>query len=143
MFEFVFQREIRIQRLFPCLDLFHHVGQTVIGLRADHQIDHRLTAHDFLALGLRHTSGNADLQIGVFRLDALIAPQLGINLFSRLFADVAGVQQNHIRPLGRLDLLIAGRAQRFGHALAVIDVHLTAIGFDIQLFLVRHGEHQV
>jgi hypothetical protein len=34
------------------------LGQAVIGLRAEHQIDDRRAAHDFLALGLGNAAGD-------------------------------------------------------------------------------------
>jgi hypothetical protein len=53
------------------------------------------------------------------------------NTFSEAFlADVAGIEQDKIgfgRVLGRL---VTMRRQRVGHAVAVIDIHLTAIGLD-------------
>ena len=47
---------------------------------------------------------------------------------------MAGVDQHHIGGLGAADLRVAIAAHRLGHPLAVIDIHLAAIGFDEQLF---------
>ena len=110
----------------------------MIALRTDHQINHRLTFDDFFALGLCHTTGHTDLQIGVRGLQPLEPAQFGVDLFGRFFTNMAGVEQNHIRVIGGRRFDIAFAAQRFGHAFAVVDVHLTAIGLDIKLLWRGH-----
>jgi hypothetical protein len=42
------------------------LGQPVIGLRPEHQIDQRRAAHDLLALGLGDAAGHADHQLPGF-----------------------------------------------------------------------------
>ena len=133
MLEFVFFREISVERLFSNARLGLHLGQAVIALWADDQIDHGLAAHDLLTLGLRDAARDADFQIGFFSFQPFEPAKLGINLFGSLFPDVAGVEKDHIRVIGRLRFDIALTAQRFGHAFTVIDIHLTAIGLDIEL----------
>ena len=122
----------------------------MIGLRADHQIDGRLPAHDLLALGLGDTAGHGDghgplpCRRPLFLQDPQLA-EFGIDLFGRLLADVAGVQDDEISTLGRIRRRIAQRTQHIGHALAVIDIHLAAVGLDEQalgrdLRVLRRGE---
>ena len=43
---------------------------------------------------------------------------------------MAGVQNDQLGIAGIVDNVIAGCGHGFGHALAVIDIHLTAIGFN-------------
>jgi hypothetical protein len=109
----------------------------MIGLRSDDEIDDRRSADDFFALGLRHAAGDADDHLASGSLPAIAQPaqaaQFGIDLLGRLFADMARVEQHHIRIVGRCRLDIAFRTQRIGHALAVVDVHLAAIGLDENL----------
>ncbi|MOA33427.1 hypothetical protein D3C78_1547220 [compost metagenome] len=68
----------------------------MIGLRADDDIDGRRTAQDFLAFRLCHATGNANhefaalLFAGFFHVTQ--AAERRIDLFSRLFADMTGVQ---------------------------------------------------
>ncbi len=62
--EFVLEREFGIDDLFSRLHARDHVGQAVIVLRADHQIDRAGAADDFLALGLRHAAGDRDQSCG-------------------------------------------------------------------------------
>ena len=138
MLELILFGKIRVQSALAAACLGLKLGQAVIALRADNQIDHRLTAHDLFALGLGHTARDTDFQIGLFRLQPFVTAQLRVYLFRRFFADVAGVQQDHIRVIGRIRGHIAFAGQRFGHTLTVVNVHLTAISLDIQLFWRGH-----
>ena len=139
MLEFVFFREIRVERLFPGAGFRLHLGQAVIALGADHQIDSRLAAHDFSAFGLCDAPCHPNLQVRIANLERLEPPKFRIDLFSCLFTDVTGIQQDHIRIFSRFGFDIALCAQAFSHALTVIDIHLAAICLDKQLFLRGHG----
>jgi hypothetical protein len=116
-------------------------GQAVIGLRADDDIDDRRAADDFLAFGLGHTAGDRDHQVAAFGIALSLElgqpSELRIDLFGGLFTDVTGVDQNQIRGLDGIDGLIAVTGQRVAHALAVIDIHLAAIGLDEDLLCCR------
>mmetsp|Transcript_23809 Transcript_23809/g.42930 ORF Transcript_23809/g.42930 Transcript_23809/m.42930 type:complete len:289 (+) Transcript_23809:4260-5126(+) len=139
LFKLVFLGEVGVEGLLPGPGLGLHLGQAVIALRANHHIDGGLTAHDLFALGLRNTACDTDFQIGVACFELLETPEFRIDLFRRLFADMASVQQDHIGVvgLGRLDISLP--AQRLGHAFAVIDIHLATIGLDEELFWRRHS----
>ena len=50
----------------PCLGL--ELGQAVIGLRADHEVDEGRPGDDFLALGLGDAARDPDPEVGVRRL---------------------------------------------------------------------------
>jgi hypothetical protein len=63
------------------------------------------------------------------------AAEVRKHLVRRLFADMAGVQDDHVRAFRLFDRGIAQRRQHIGHAAAVIDVHLAAPGLDKQFFL--------
>ena len=112
MLELVLVGEIGVERAFATFCLGQHRRQPVIALRADHHVHERLTPNDFRALGLCHTTRHADLQIRFFRLEPLVATQLGIDLFRRLFADVTGVENDHVRVFGRVGRDIAFARQR-------------------------------
>ncbi len=113
----------------------------MVGLRTDDQVDHRGAAHDLLALGLGHAAGDGDLQGAAARGAALLhladAAQLGIDLLGGLLTDVAGVQHHQVRVVRLGGQGVAQRAQDIGHALAVVDVHLTAVGLDVEPLLRR------
>jgi hypothetical protein len=92
--------------------------QAVIGLRADDEIDHRRAADDLLALGLGNTAGDADHQVAAFGAalsrSLAQASELRIDLFGRLFADMAGVDQDQIGIVDRrrLDIAVSRPAHR-------------------------------
>jgi len=114
----------------------------MIGLRPEHHINHRLATHQFGTFGLRNTTCNGDNHLvrSVRFLGFFVfadTTQIGKDLFSSLFADVAGIENNHIRTCGVVDRLVAQRRQYILHALTVINIHLTAIGFYKKLL--RHA----
>ena len=92
---------------------------------------------DLAALGLRDAAGNADQHLAAVRgarlLQVADAAKLRIDLFGRLLANMAGVQQDEVGILHRVRSRHSRRRQRIGHALAVVDIHLTAIGLDEDL----------
>ena len=116
----------------PRTDFGDHLRQAVIGLRADDHVDHRRAPLRFRALGLGDAAGERDQ-----RLRSVLAPQpadVRIGLLGRLLADVAGVEDDEVGVLavGRRGHAVG--AQQLGHALAVVDVHLAAEGFDAKGF---------
>ena len=48
-----------------------------------------------------------------------------------MFADMAGVEDHQVGTVGNQRFRIAHGLQRIAHALAVIDIHLAAIGFNV------------
>ncbi len=132
--ELVFFREIRIERRFAPAQPFFHLRQTVIALRTDNQIDSGLAAHDLGPFGLSDTARHADLEVRVQRLERFQTPQFRIDLFGRLFTDVTGVKQDHVRVFGAIRRDIALPAHGLCHPFGIVDVHLTAIGLDKELF---------
>ena len=146
MFEFVDLREINIDD--PGIAIFSACEQTakpVVALRADHQIDHRCARKHLAPLGLRHAAGHRDdgaaplCLAGLF--DLFQAAEFRIDFFSRLFADVAGIEDNQIGRFRRIGGAVAQFGKRFGHALGIIDIHLTAEGFDeVPFGVFGHGE---
>ena len=107
-----------------------HFGQAVIGLRTDDHAHRWRPRHDFRAFGLRHAPRHRDQ-----RRRAIVAPQpadIRIDLFGGTFADMARVEHDQIGIFARVAGLHALRGQQFGHAFAVIDVHLAAEAFDVK-----------
>ena len=84
---------------------------------------------------LRHTPRDADLQIRLGILQLPKPAQLGIDLLSRLLADVACVQQHQIGVFHRVGGRIAIGFQRVAHTRGIVDVHLAAPGLDEDLFV--------
>jgi hypothetical protein len=61
MTEFVFRRELGLDDgLARCGMGFEELGQAVIGLGAEDEVDGLLAAHDLLAFGLCHAAGDRD-----------------------------------------------------------------------------------
>ena len=138
----VVQREFSVQCPLALRHLIHHRRQTVITLRANDQIDQRHPAQNLGPLGLGHTAGDTDAQIRVCRFQRTQTANIGKHLFGGLFADMAGVDQHQIGLFCLIRGDIALRAHGFDHTFAVIDIHLTAIGFDEQFFGRRHGQQR-
>src|SRR5258708_5435025 len=59
--------------------------------------------------------------------------QLGAGLFGSLLADMAGIEDDHVGGLGAIGRDIAQRRQDIRHPAGVVDIHLAAVGFDIEL----------
>ena len=134
MAELVLGRQFRIDDA-AALRLRQQFRQAVIGLRADDEVDGRLAPLDLGAFGLRDAAGDDELGLASLRfalaLQVAQLAELGIDLVRRPLADMAGIQQDEIGVVGRRSLDITLLAQDVGHALAVIDVHLAAIGLDV------------
>ena len=116
----------------------HHFGQTVIGLRPQNDVDERCPCTDFSTLGLRDAARNGDdhrLSDQAFLLlDLAQAAEFGKDLLGGLFANVAGIQDDHVRTGHITGQLIAERRQDIRHAGGVVHVHLTAVGLYVELF---------
>jgi hypothetical protein len=115
--------------------------QTVIGLRADHDVDERRALEHLAAFGLRHAAGDADQHVGAPCAPALAhlaqPAELRIHFLGRLFPDVAGVQDDQVRVVGAVGRDITVRHQSIRHTGGVVDVHLAAVGLDEQFL--RHA----
>ena len=87
------------------LGLGQQLGQAMIGLRADHDVDRRLAAGDLLALGLGDAARDGDGEVAALGaaldLEVAQAAELGIDLLRGMLADVAGVQHDEVGLLGR------------------------------------------
>ena len=141
--ELVLDRKLRLQRAALLLRAGQQLRQVVIALRPDHDVDGRRAANDLGAFGLRDAAGHRDPHLAALARSLVLGdpqpPEFGIDLFGGLFADVAGVEDHQVRILGGIGLDKALRRQRVHHALRIVDVHLAAIGLDVQLARRFHG----
>ncbi len=139
MIEFRFAGKIGIE-LRSCAPrgAGHHLGQAMIGLRPQHDIDVGGAAQNLRSLRLGHAAGDRDdglpAGFGALLFCDFQAAELGEEFFRRLFTDMARVHDHHIRGFRRLDRGIAQRRQRIRHAGGIVDVHLAAIGLDEEFF---------
>ena len=87
----------------------------MISLRAEDEIDERRAAADLAALGLGDAAGHsnqhgfAPARFACFQCTDLA--ELGIDLFRRLFSDVASVEDDQVGTFGRGASLKAERRQ--------------------------------
>ena len=111
--------------------------QAMVGLGAEDEVDGASAAHDFLAFRLGDAAGNGDDHLPprgcAVLLHAADLSQFGIDLLGRLLADVAGVEDDQVGLFGPIGLGIAQGCKHIAHALAVIDIHLAAVGLDEDL----------
>ena len=137
MLELVLDRVVGLDDLRAAAGAAHDVGQPVVGLRADHQVDDRRAPQDLLAFGLGDAAGDADHHFAAralaLQLQLTDAAELGIDLFRGLLANVAGVEEHQIGLADGVGRDVAALGQRIAHALRVVDVHLAAIGLDEDL----------
>ena len=135
--ELVLDRKFGVDCL-ALLGALQHVRQAVVALRPDHEIDRALTADDLGALGLRDAAGDGDFHVASlqrgFLLEHAHAAELGIDLLGRLLADVAGVEDDQVGVVRRGGLDEALGGQRVRHTMRIVDVHLAAVGLDVELF---------
>ena len=121
-------------RPLPPRELGYHFGQPVIGLRTEDHIYVGRAAGDFCAFGLSHASGHAEHQATAdafpVALQLMQAAQFRKDFLGSLFADVAGVENDHIGVVRCRAGIVTQRREDIGHARGVIDIHLTAVGLD-------------
>ena len=135
--ELVVEGKFGVDRLLAVLGAGQELRQPVIALRSEDEIDRGRAADDLLAFGLRDAPGYRDDDAPAIGCGCLFqaahAAEFGIDLLGRLFANVAGVEDNQVGIVGdgRFDVTL--RRERIGHATRVVDVHLAAERFDKQL----------
>ena len=114
----------------------HHLGEPVVCLRAEHDVHIGCACQDLAPLRLRHAAGDCKdgslSRIGARLLDHPQAPELREHLLGSAIADMAGVEDHHVRRVGALGRRVAERAEHIGHARTVIDVHLAAPRDDVE-----------
>ena len=144
MVELAFDRELGFDDRRAVPRLPNQVGQPMIALRSDHEIDCLLAPDDLAALGLGDAARdrNSDAPVRRGFLDLANLAQFGVDLFRRALANVTGIEHDQIgvfddarlgEPLGCHDVRHAGR---------IIAVHLAAKRPDEQLaaFGTSHAE---
>ena len=76
------------------------IGEAVIALWPDNDVDHRRPRHDLPTLGLRDAAGYCDHRLAALGFPRLLgetgAAELGIDLLGGLLPDVAGVEDDEV-----------------------------------------------
>ena len=139
-FELVFCRKFRFDnRVTGFEPPRDEVRQAVIGLRAKDEINGLRPADDFRPSAWATQPATAtsisppDSCLGF--LQSLHPAKFRIDFFRRMLADMAGVEDHQVGKIGNRRFRIAHGLQRVAHALAVIDIHLAAIGFNVNRLL--------
>ena len=140
--ELALDREVGVElRLAAARAPVEQLGQPVIALRPDHDIDVGRALEQRRALGLRDAAGDPDQQIVAggppLAAQLLQAAELRIDLLGRFRADVAGIEDDQIGVVRAIGHRVAVRRQRVRHATGVVDIHLAAVGLDEELL--RHA----
>ena len=116
----------------------NHFRQAVIGLGAENKIDIRCAAHHFRTFRLGDAARDADHHRRSGRraipFQQPQPPEFGIHFFRRLFANVAGIEDNQIRVFRRVHGAIAERCEHIRHPDGIVHVHLTAVVPDVKCF---------
>src|SRR5207237_10381580 len=112
-------------------------------LRADDESHRGPTANDLCPLRLGDTAGDGNIHPASGTRSGLLEPthasELGEDFLLRLFANVAGIQNDEIRILRRERFGEAFGRERVRHTLGIVDVHLTTEGLDVDLAVCAHA----
>ncbi len=140
--EFLFRREIGVDDRAGVPPIHsprgagHHLRQSMIGLRPQHDVDERRSRQDLRPLGLRDTTRHRQDHPPASRrarlLDQPQPAEFGKHLLRRAVANVAGVENDHVGVVRRPHRDIPQRRQHIRHSPAVIHVHLATPGDDVQ-----------
>ena len=106
---------------------------------AEHEIKVRQLVQQFVPEPLRHAAERADHQLRFSRLELPHITDFALRLAFGLLADAAGVEEQHIRRLLRIDHHVTGFGQHSGQRFGVALVHLAAVSFDMDF----HGIFKV
>src|SRR5262249_20599542 len=110
---------------------------------AHDEIDHRRAADDLLTFGLGDAARNGNGQAAsVARrsgFERAHAAELGIDLVRGFLADVAGIEDDEIGMLDGGGVREAPGGARARHTMGIVDVHLAAEGFDVELARSGHA----
>ena len=135
--EFILDRKLRVDHAALAGDAVDERGQAMVALRADHEIDRRGAAQDFLALRLRDAAGNRDQHAAVAAAGGFLqfadTAEFRIDLLGRLLANVAGVEDDEVGVFGGRGFDESFRRQNVRHTIGIVDVHLAAVRFDEKL----------
>jgi hypothetical protein len=135
--ELILDRKLGVDHGALALGAGEQMGEAMVALRPDHEIDHRRAADDLLPLGLGDAARDRNRQPASFAGRGLLehadAAKLGIDLVRRLLADVAGVEDDEIGVLDPCGLGETFGRERVRHTMGIVDVHLATEGFDVEL----------
>jgi hypothetical protein len=107
------------------------VGQSPIGIWARDQIEPRRPRHQRRSIMLRHASEQPELQMRPGNFEPCEIAQPADHAVLGMLANRAGIDQDNIGVLGTRREGIASLAQDGADRLRIGDIHLAAVGFEI------------
>src|SRR5437764_41545 len=107
------------------------LGEAAIAVGPDQQVDVRGALAQALAEVLRHAARYPEPHVGAAPLVARELAEPADDALLGVLADGAGVQEDHVGPIGAGGLPVAVRREMAEHQLGVGDVHLAAVGLDV------------
>src|SRR5262249_18581749 len=141
--ELVLDRKFRVDDRALALGAGEQTGQAMVALRAHDEIDHRRAADDFLTFGLGDAARNGNGQAASVARGSGFkrahAAELGIDLVGGFLADVTGIEDDEIGILDVGGLREALGHEHVRHTMGIVDVHLAAEGFDVELARSGHA----
>ncbi len=117
----------------------------MVALRAHHEIDERSPRDKLVSFRLSDAAGNGDHRGAVACGEAgppqaLQPPQFRVDLFGRFITDVARIKNDHVGDRRIVHDRVSERRQNVDDPGGVVDVHLAAVGLDVERF--RHRPRQ-
>ncbi len=108
-----------------------HLGQAAVAVWPRHDVEERRLLHNRDAIMLRHTSEQPKLDLRPRLLKARELPQPVQHLLFGVLANRAGVEQHDVRIVDTVGRDVTGAAQDCAHRLRIGDIHLTAVGLQV------------
>ncbi len=134
-------REEHIHPFFTVFGAGNKVWQIAIRIGTDDQIHQLFFFQEFLFQTLGHTAQHADQGTRILFLDLIKHPQALAYGFFRFFANRTGIDQDQIRRFHVARSAKAYLRQNGRHDLAITEIHLTAVAFDVKLLPARRIVH--
>src|SRR5690606_18306043 len=107
-------------------------GEATVAVRPHDQVHVRRLVEQRLAHPLRHAPGHPDHEPGALPLQPVELRDPAQHALLRMVTDRAGVDQDDVRLLRRIDELVPARREDPLHELAVRNVHLAPVRLDVR-----------
>ena len=139
----LFEIEVRRRKLLPLSRCGDQLRQRTIPVRSNNQRHMLGLREQARSKPLRHATSHAD--DGASFHVAFEFTETPEHAGLCIFANRAGIDENHVRAIGAVHGLVAMRDQLAVHELRIGNVHLTAIRLDVDRWLQGHsrvfGDH--
>jgi hypothetical protein len=124
-----FEIEIGRRETLAFLRRFDEMWQRAIGIGTNDERDAAVSLEQPRTESLGHAAGDAE--DGILAHETTNLTEAANDALLGVIANGARIQENHVGAFGTVDARIAFSGQLAEHELGVADVHLAAVGFDI------------